>query len=80
MVDENRDKSDEEPLLCLAAAWKRSEMVQLLLDHGWNVNDEDAEELTPLLLAAKEGYSSVVQVLLNHPQINLHAQIGRAHV
>ncbi|XP_077659934.1 ankyrin repeat domain-containing protein [Aspergillus fumigatus Af293] len=50
------------------------EMVQLLLDHGWNVNDEDAEELTPLLLAAKEGYSSVVQVLLNHPQINLHAQ------
>ncbi|OXN27228.1 hypothetical protein CDV57_06183 [Aspergillus fumigatus] len=74
VVDENRDKSDEEPLLCLAAAWKRSEMVQLLLDHGWNVNDEDAEELTPLLLAAKEGYSSVVQVLLNHPQINLHAQ------
>ncbi|KAH2484067.1 hypothetical protein KXV28_003703 [Aspergillus fumigatus] len=52
----------------------RSEMVQLLLDHGWNVNEEDAEELTPLLLAAKEGYSSVVQVLLNHPQINLHAQ------
>lgn len=74
MVDEDRDKSDEEPLLCLAAAWKRSEMVQLLLDHGWNVNEEDAEELTPLLLAAKEGYSSVVQVLLNHPQINLHAQ------
>ncbi|KAF4233510.1 hypothetical protein CNMCM8980_010241 [Aspergillus fumigatiaffinis] len=74
VVDEDRDESDEEPLLCLAAAWKRSEMVQLLLDHGWNVNEENAEELTPLLLAAKEGYSSVVQVLLNHPQINLHTQ------
>jgi serine/threonine-protein phosphatase 6 regulatory ankyrin repeat subunit B len=74
LFDEDRDESDEEPLLCLAAAWKRSEMVQLLLDHGWNVNEEDAEALTPLLLAAKEGYSSVVQVLLNHPQINLHAQ------
>ncbi|GFF57805.1 hypothetical protein IFM51744_09338 [Aspergillus udagawae] len=73
MVDENGDGSDKESLLCLAANWKRSEMVRLLLDHGWDVNEKDADERTPLLLAAEAGYSSVVQVLLDHPQINVHA-------
>jgi ankyrin repeat protein len=43
-------------------------MVRLLLDHGWDVNEKDADERTPLLLAAEAGYSSVVQVLLGHPQ------------
>ncbi|KAF7183608.1 hypothetical protein CNMCM7691_003887 [Aspergillus felis] len=73
MVDENGDGSDEQALLCLAATWNRSEMARWLLDHGWDVNEKDADERTPLLLAAEAGYSSVVQVLLGHPQINVHA-------
>jgi ankyrin repeat protein len=45
-----------------------------LLYHGWDVNEVDADGRTPLLLATQKGYLSVIQVLLNHPQINLRAQ------
>jgi ankyrin repeat protein len=49
-------------------------MVQLLLYHGWDVNEVDADGRTLLLLVTQKGYLSVIWVLLNHPQINLRAQ------
>jgi ankyrin repeat protein len=48
--------------------------MQLLLNHNWNMNKMDAEGQTPLHLAAKNGDQSVVRALLNHTDVNLHAQ------
>lgn len=66
--------SNAQPPLCLAATCGRPGMVQLLLEHGWDVNEVDADRRTPLFLATKKGYISVIRPLLNHPQINLRAQ------
>jgi ankyrin repeat protein len=48
--------SGAQPPLCLAASRGRCGMVQLLLAHGWDVNEVDADGRTPLLLAAEKGY------------------------
>ncbi|KAF4222100.1 hypothetical protein CNMCM5878_006695 [Aspergillus fumigatiaffinis] len=50
------------------------DIVQLLLDHDWDVNEVNAEDQTPLHLAAQNGDRSVVQVLLNHTEVDLHAR------
>lgn len=62
------------PPLCLAATLGNTEIVQLLLDHGWNANETDAERQTPLHFAAKAGYYKVVRVLLNHRQLDVNAR------
>ncbi|GIJ84937.1 hypothetical protein Asppvi_003792 [Aspergillus pseudoviridinutans] len=74
----NHGIGDEIPLLCLAAYWGKRRVVQFLINHGWDVNEVNAEQRTPLHLAVEEGHYSVVRVLLNQPQINLHAQDQQA--
>jgi ankyrin repeat protein len=49
-------------------------MVRVLLDHDWNVNEVDVDGRPPLHLAAENGDHTIVRVLLNHGQVNLHAQ------
>ncbi|GIJ92774.1 hypothetical protein Asppvi_002052 [Aspergillus pseudoviridinutans] len=72
--DANHGIGGEQALLCLAAYLGKDKMVQLFLDHGWDVNEVDAQGRTPLHLAAQQGHFLVAQVLLNRPQINLRAQ------
>ncbi|GIJ91861.1 hypothetical protein Asppvi_010836 [Aspergillus pseudoviridinutans] len=62
------------PPLCLATSQGSEDIVRLLLDHGWNVNEVDAEGQTPLHLAAEIGDHTIVRVFLDHTQVDLHAQ------
>lgn len=52
--------------LFLATASGYSGIVQLLLDHGFNVNARDDYDRTPLHVAAGHGHSGAVAVLLGH--------------
>jgi ankyrin repeat protein len=60
MAGVNYDINTEPPPLCLATSQGSEDIVQLLLDHDWNVNEMDAEGRTPLHLAAENGDQSVV--------------------
>ncbi|NTU30798.1 ankyrin repeat domain-containing protein [Brevibacillus sp. HB1.1] len=42
---------------------KQQEMVQLLIDHGADVNIPDSEGKTPLYRAKERGYDEIVQIL-----------------
>jgi ankyrin repeat protein len=66
--------NNEPPLLCLATRRGSDNMVRLLLDHGWNVNEMDADGRTPLHLAAENGDRTIVRLLLNHTDVDLHAR------
>ena len=43
-----------------------SEMAELLLENGADINAQSKYENTPLHLAAQQGYPEVVEVLLKH--------------
>ena len=47
-----------------ACAWGHVEMVDDLLNAGWDINKLNARKQTPLILACKEGYVRVVKLLL----------------
>jgi len=50
------------------------EVVQLLLDHGADVAIVNKSKMTPLHVAAFIGSYAVVDILLNHPQIDVDAK------
>lgn len=52
--------------LCLAAYTGRANIVQLLLDHGADINEEDDYGRTPLGRARKAGHVDVGEALLKH--------------
>ncbi|KAL4912573.1 hypothetical protein ASPSYDRAFT_52249 [Aspergillus sydowii CBS 593.65] len=55
--------------LCLAASTGRANIVQLLLDHGADINEEDYYGRTPLDRARKEGHVDVEETLLKHRRL-----------
>ncbi|KAI2861456.1 hypothetical protein CBS76997_10186 [Aspergillus niger] len=65
------------PPLCMAADRRRIEMVRLLVECGWYVNEVDAEGRTPLHCAADKGHYPVVQVLLSNEQLDVNARDQR---
>jgi ankyrin repeat protein len=70
----NHGVSSEPLPLCLATSQGSEDIVRLLLDHDWNVNEVDAEGRTPLHLAAENGDRPVVRALLDHTDVDLHAR------
>jgi ankyrin repeat protein len=52
--------------LCLAASTGRANIVQLLLDHGADINEEDYYGQTPLDRARKRGHVDIEEILLKH--------------
>ena len=48
------------------------EGVQAAIDNGANVNEEDDSGWTGLMLALGNSQNNVVQLLLNHPQIDVN--------
>lgn len=55
--------------LCLAAYTGRANIVQLLLDHGADINEEDDYGRTPLDRARKEGHVDGEETLLKHRRL-----------
>lgn len=56
---------DAEPALSLAASTGHQLIVQVLLNHGEDVEIPNAAGSTPLMLAARKGHGGIVQLLLN---------------
>jgi len=46
----------------------------LLIDSGASVNSKNLRGATPLIIAAVKGHYSVLRILANHPNIQLHEQ------
>ncbi|BCS00198.1 ankyrin repeat domain-containing protein [Aspergillus luchuensis] len=65
------------PPLCMAADRGSIEMVRLLVECGWYVNEVDVEGRTPLHRAAENGHDPVVQVLLTNEQLDVNARDQR---
>ncbi|PYH67112.1 ankyrin repeat domain-containing protein [Aspergillus vadensis CBS 113365] len=65
------------PPLCMAADRGSIEMVRLLVECGWYVNEVDVEGRTPLHCAAENGHDPVVQVLLTNEQLDVNARDHR---
>lgn len=55
---------DFRPLLCIAAMFDQQETAKILLDNGANVNGNDGSGVTPLMFAARDGYTDLVKYLL----------------
>jgi ankyrin repeat protein len=53
-----------ENVLMLTAHTGNAEAVQLLIDHGADVNSTQARDFTALMFAAAEGHADVIEVLL----------------
>ena len=51
------------------------EAAKLLIDRGANVNSTNKKGATPLIIAAVKGHHSVLRILANHPNIQLHEQV-----
>ncbi|OJZ80127.1 hypothetical protein ASPFODRAFT_148212 [Aspergillus luchuensis CBS 106.47] len=62
------------PPLCMAADRGSIEMVRLLVECGWYVNEVDVEGRTPIHCAAENGHDPVVQVLLTNEQLDVNAR------
>lgn len=52
--------------LHLASKYGHEQVVQVLLGKGASANSKDAYGRTPLYYAAENGYSKIIEVLLNH--------------
>jgi ankyrin repeat protein len=55
-----------ETVLMLTARTGNPAAVELLIDHGADVNARQEREFTPLMFAAAEGHADVIRVLLRH--------------
>lgn len=54
----------------------KSEAAKLLLDAGANANSKTPVGMTPLFVAIARGAIDVLKVLVNHPTIDLSAQVS----
>lgn len=67
-ADETRDKSSP---LHLCAQWGLPKVMKKLLDHGANSNAVDFELKTPLHVATENQHNDIVEMLLQHPNVDL---------
>jgi len=48
----------------------------LLLDAGANINCKNLKGNTPLMIAGALGHYSLLEILANHPKINVQAEVA----
>ncbi len=56
---------DFRPLICIAAMFNQQETVAILLKYGALVDDRDGSDVTPLMFAARDGYTDLARYLLS---------------
>lgn len=54
--------------------------AKLLIDAGASVNSKNLRGATPLIIAAVKGHYSVLRILANHPNIQLHEQVHQVTI
>lgn len=52
----------------LAVSHGRLDMVEILLNIGANINLQDGDGSTALMVAAEHGYDDIAKLLLSHPE------------
>lgn len=62
---------DGQTPLHLACAWGLELVVQCLMEHGADVNIQDADGNCPLHIAIQNQHSVIISLLLAHPNLNL---------
>jgi len=67
---------DKDHLLILAVNCNNLERVKNALEEGARINARDEQDLTPLHLAVRQGYTDIVTLLLAHPEINVNVRAG----
>ncbi|VDH89965.1 Hypothetical predicted protein [Mytilus galloprovincialis] len=68
MTDTNAKASkDGQTALMLAVSQGRTEMVNMLIDSGADINVQDDEGSTALMCACEHGHTDIVKILLAHP-------------
>lgn len=72
---EYRDGTGNTPLIH-AVFRGREEIVQLLLQHGANINARSSRNTTPLSVATHQGHESIVRLLLAHAQAHAQSHEG----
>lgn len=70
---EIEDEEGDRPLH-LCAYGDEDESAKLLLDHNADVNGRNGRGSTPLIISAAKGHISVIKVLVQHKNIELHLQ------
>ena len=65
------------PLPCPYIFSNNSVAAKILLDHGADVNSRtsDMQGSTPLMIAAGVGHDRTLKVLLEHPNVDVHAGV-----
>ena len=73
---DQQTESNHDTALTLAAAGGHDELVELLINHGANIEHKDKKGCTPLILAASAGHAITVAILLDH-NADIEAQSDR---
>lgn len=73
---DQQTESNHDTALTLAAAGGHDELVELLINHGANLEHRDKKGCTPLILAASAGHAVTVAILLDHGS-DIEAQSDR---
>ena len=73
---DSRSKGRLTPLMKTVCLPQNAEVIRVLLEHGADVNAQDADGRTPLMFAALSGQATYLPILLDagaDPQIRTHS-------
>ena len=68
-------RGTKERYCCGLSLSDEDEAAKILIDHGAGLNSTNKKGATPLIIAAAKGHHSVLRILANNPQTNLHMQV-----